>query len=183
MLECEHLLAELQVAYYSGAPDDAIGVGLRALEVAKSHGFPFESALAALYVGECYLRLTDFKRAFAHLRYTFDIAREHRFTKLQYRALAILGFLDAVKFGSEDGRRRLLEAARYAEERGHVGDLVQALYLLAFLDEKQGEVAAAVRGFREVLRLSAEYRHGHYEHAAEMALIAIEQGKPVNLPR
>ena len=182
-LECEILKTEALVCFFTGELQRALHAGQRGLELAKEYGFSYEAAVNAHNVGETYMRLGDFKRAFAMLRYSHDVAREHGYVKMQYNNMRVLGFIDATKLGSAQGRDRIVDALKYAEENGFVWDIIQGRYMLAFVDHAQGQVEEARRAFEGVCQLASEYGQRHYEKAAEEALLAIEAGKPLEFPR
>ncbi|MEM9074364.1 MAG: protein kinase [Myxococcota bacterium] len=180
--ECEVHKTEALVHYYAGDVPRALESGYRGLELAKEYGFPYEAVVNAHNVGELHMREGDYKRAFAMLRYSYDVAKDHGFVKLQYGNLRVLGFIDAVKLGSPEGRSKILEAYIYAQRQGYVWDVVQARYMLAIVDITQGETVDGRRGLREVLQLAAENGMSHYERAAEEALAALDAGLPVPMP-
>jgi serine/threonine protein kinase/tetratricopeptide (TPR) repeat protein len=183
IVECELLKTECLVAFYTGDPQRALDAGHRALELGKEYGFAYEAAVNAHNLGETYLRLGDYKRAFAMLRYSYDVARDHGYQKLQYTNLRVLGFIDATKLGSEEGRARIVEAAVFAEENGYLWDVVQARYMLGVVEHQRGAMEESEKMFREVLRLASETGMQHYARAAEEALAALEAGQPVPMPR
>ncbi|MBX3250257.1 MAG: protein kinase [Myxococcales bacterium] len=179
IVECELAKAECLVSVFVGDLQRALDAGHRALELGKEYGFAYEASVNAHNLGEVYLRLGDYKRAFAMLRYSYDVARDHGYVKLQYSNLRVLGFIDATKLGSAEGRDRVAEAARFAEENGYLWDLVQARYMLAVVDHAQGRAEEASQALRDVLQLAADSGMQHYARAAEEALAAIEAGLPV----
>ncbi|MEM9187833.1 MAG: protein kinase [Myxococcota bacterium] len=180
--DCELLKNEAIIHYYSRAYPEAVDASARALELAKEYGFFYEASVNAHNLGEAYLRLGDYKRAFAQLRYSYELAREHGFVKVEYINLRVLGFIDAVRFRSEQGRRRIIEALEHAEENNYVWDLVQSRYLLAIADSVLGNVEEARGGLRETMRLAAEHGDTRYHDDAQEALRALEAGQPVPLP-
>ncbi|HJL39204.1 MAG TPA: AAA family ATPase, partial [Polyangiaceae bacterium LLY-WYZ-15_(1-7)] len=182
IIEVELLKTEALVRYYVGDLQIGLEAAHRGMELGKEYGFAYEAAVNAHNLGEFHLRLGDYKRAFAMLRYSYDVARDHGFVKLQYGNMRVLGFIDAVKLGSEEGRAKIIEAWNYAREHGYVWDLVQARYMLAIVDHAQGHHEDGRTGLREVLQLAGEYGMQHYERAAEEALAAIEAGLPVPMP-
>lgn len=181
--ECMVWKTESLVGYYTGDIERALKAGYKGLELAKQYGFAYEAAINAHNLGELHLREGDFKRAFAMLRYSYDVAKDNGFVKLQYGNLRVLGFIDAIKLGSEEGRERVQEAYEFARRHGYVWDVVQAQHMLGIIDHQLGKHDDAKRRFREVLQLSAQYGMSHYETTASEALEAIEAGQPVPLPR
>src|SRR5690606_25725892 len=99
----------------------------------------------------------EYKRAFAMLRYSHDLARDHGIDRLRYANIRALGFIDAIKLGSSEGRARILDALDYAQEHGLLWDEVQARHMLAIVDAHLGDVDAAKTGLRELLRLAVEF--------------------------
>ncbi len=180
--ECELHRTESLIHAYNRNHDAAIHAAARGLELAKEYGFQYEAAANAQQMAEGHLRMGDHKRAFAALRFAYELAREHGFTKLMMICTRVLGFIDAMHFGSDEGRARILRAAEYAQENGYVWDMVEAKYMLAIADHAQGSTEQARRGLREVLRMSVEHGNRRYEQDAEQALRALDAGEPVPLP-
>lgn len=181
--ECELLKTEALVHYYMRDHQGTVDASSQALDLAKEYGFWYEAAVNAHNLGEGLLRLDDWKRAFAMLRYSYELAREQGFTKVEYINLRVLGFIDAVRFGSEQGRQRISEAADYAEKNGYIWDLIQSKYLLALADHALGNLDAARAGLRETLRLTDTHGDRRYHADAQQALLALDSGQPLTLPR
>jgi tetratricopeptide (TPR) repeat protein len=179
--ECEIEKMESLVHFFASEYADAIEAAQQGLELAKEYGFPYEQAVNAHNMGECYVRLGDYKRAFASLRYSYEIARDHGIEHLQVANMRVLGFIDAMRFGSEEGRNHVLDAIRHAEQRRAIWDLVQGRYLLAMIDQQRGSVEEARAGLREALRLASEHGYDAYAASCDDGLRAIEEGKPIPL--
>jgi tetratricopeptide (TPR) repeat protein len=171
------------VFHQVGDQDGMIDAGRRALDLAKEYGFPYEVAVNAHNLGEFYIRLREESRAFASLRLSYEVATEHGFARVSWLNVCLLGFLDAMRFGSEQARVRMREAVRYAEERGYTWDLIGEKYLLAIVEQKLGNLEGARTALREVIDLAD--RHGHVRVCddAEAGLRAVEAGQSIPLPR
>jgi serine/threonine protein kinase/tetratricopeptide (TPR) repeat protein len=180
--DCEILKTESLIHYYAKNWDVAIDLSSRGLELSKEYGFWYEAAVNAHNMGEGHLRVGDYKRAFAQLRYSYELSREHGFTKIEYNNLRVLGFIDAVRFRSPEGRERIAQAMRHAEENAYVWDQIQSRYLLALADYALGRIDDARRGLRETMRLSAEHGDTRYHDDAVQTLRAIDEGQEVKLP-
>ena len=180
--ECEMLKMESLVHFFGLEYERSLASSGQALELAKEYGFSYEAAVNAHNMGEGYLRLGDYKRAFASLRYSYEMARDHGFEKLQWSNMRVLGFIDATRFGSREGRGHVAQANEYAMMRGYVWDLIQGRYYLAIIDQGRGDVDAARIALREILRLAADHGHTDYVRAAEKALDALESGSTIQLP-
>jgi serine/threonine protein kinase/tetratricopeptide (TPR) repeat protein len=179
--ECEVEKMEALVHFFAMDYAQAIEAASRGLELAKEYGFFYEQAVNAHNIGEGYVRLGDYKRAFASLRYSYDIARDHGIEHLQMANMRVLGFIDAMRFGSDDGRKHVVDAIQHAEARRHVWELVQGRYLLAMIDQQRGAVEDARAGLREALRLASEHGYDAYARSAESGLRALEDGKAIPL--
>ncbi len=178
-LRCQICKADSIVAFYAEDHDRAQRAAEAALELAKEFEFHYEAAVNAHNLGELHLRAEGFKRAFALIRYSYETAREHGLVKLQNSNLRVLGFIDAMKFGSEKGRERILEAHSYAETNGFVWDLIQAKYSLAVVDQHQGRSSEAEALLRDVAQLSAQYGHARHARAAAEGLQRLADDKPL----
>jgi tetratricopeptide (TPR) repeat protein len=180
--DIELLKTEALLSYYVRKHQGVVDASARALELSKEWGFWYEAAVNAHNLGEGYLRLGDFKRAFSNLRYSFEIAREHGMGRIEYMNLRVLGFIDAVRFASLEGRRRIAQAAEYAAENGYHWDYVQSLYMLGIADAHLDDAASARKHLREAMRLAAEQGDSRYRDDAEAALRALDAGEPVPMP-
>jgi serine/threonine protein kinase/tetratricopeptide (TPR) repeat protein len=180
--ECELAKMEALVRFFANDYEACLEAGGRALELAKEYGFPYEQAVNAHNMGEAYLRLGDYKRAFASLRFSYEMSRDHGWSKLQWANMRVLGFIDATRFGSKEGRSHVVQANEFAESHGFVWDVIQGRYYLAIIDQGRGDEDAARQGLREILRLAADHGHRDYVSAAEKALKALDAGSTIQLP-
>ncbi|MBK8169117.1 MAG: protein kinase [Sandaracinaceae bacterium] len=181
--DCELLKFESLLCFYAEDHERSIECAQKALDLAKEYGFDYECAVNAHNIGEAYLRLADFKRAFASLRYSYELARERGYEKLEIMNLRVLGYIDASKFGSSEGRARIVEAIQYASDHGYVWDLIEGKLMLAIVDEKLGEREEARRLLREVLRLATDNGHSRSAQEAERAIAALDRGEPIPAPQ
>lgn len=180
--ECEHLKMKALVHFFAGEHEATLDAAGRAVELAKEYGFHYEAAVNAHNMGEAHLRLGDYKKAFASLRYSYEMARDHGWEPLQWANMRVLGFIDATRFGSEEGREHVRQSNAFAEKHGLVWDLIQGRYYLAIIDQQRGDEDAARAGLREILRLAAEHGHSDYVRAVERALRALDSGSTIQLP-
>jgi tetratricopeptide (TPR) repeat protein len=180
--ECELLKVESVVHYYARDYAKAIEIASRGLELAKEYGFEYEAIANAHNIGDSHLKLGDYKRAFASLRYSYELARDHGYQAAMVGNMRVLGFIDAIRFGSEEGRQHVVEANEFAETRGLLWDLIQGRYYLAMIDQARGAREESRAALREVLRLASEHGHQDYADAAEKALGALESGARIPMP-
>ncbi|MET0342884.1 MAG: protein kinase [Polyangiales bacterium] len=180
-VEREHVRARVLDA--AGERGAALEAARLALELAKTYELTYEIALHAHFLGGLHLRAGDEQRAFAALRLSNEVATAHGYARLRFRNVFYLGFLDAMRFDAEASDARMLQAFAHAEERGHVADLIDEQYLLALVAQKRGEPERARTLLRAVLELADTHGHVRTHDDAEQALRAIEEARPIALPR
>jgi eukaryotic-like serine/threonine-protein kinase len=174
---------ESQIHYHARDQEASARASARALELARDLGLHHEAALNAHNMGEAFLRLGDHRRAFAALRSSYETAVENGYMRLQMSNIRALGFIDATRFGSAEGRARVLSAIEYAEKHDFVWDVIQGKFFLAIIEQKRGDEATARARLREVLDLAAQHGHRNYIEDAENALRQLDTGEPIDLPR
>ncbi len=180
--ECELLKIEGLVHFFAGDHAAALEAASHSLELAKEYGFDYEAAVNAHNIGETLMRLGDYKKAFASLRYSYEMSRDHGWETLQWANMRVLGFIDATRFGSKEGREHVVQSNEFAESHGFVWDLIQGRYYLAIVDQQRGDEDGARAALREILRLAADHGHSDYVRAAEKALRALDSGSTIQLP-
>jgi tetratricopeptide (TPR) repeat protein len=183
LIDAQILRLESQIHYHARDPEAVAMAAAKAMEIAREASLFYESALNAHNMGEAFLRLSDYRRAFAALRSSYEIASEHGYTRLQMSNMRILGFIDATRFDSAEGRSRLIQAIDYATEHEYVWDIIQGKYLLAIVDQARGEIESARGALREVLNLAVQHGHRKYTEDSEQALRELDAGVPIALPR
>jgi serine/threonine protein kinase/tetratricopeptide (TPR) repeat protein len=172
---------ESQIHYHARDQEASARAAAKALELAREAGLHHEAALNAHNMGEAFLRLGDHRRAFAALRSSYEVAIENGYARLQMSNIRALGFIDATRFGSSEGRARVLQAIDYAEKHDFVWDVIQGKYFLAIIEQKRGDIEAARSRLREVLNLAAQHGHRNYIEDAESALRRIDAGQGIDL--
>ena len=174
---------ESQIHYHAREQEASARAAAKAMEVAREAGLHHEAALNAHNMGEAFLRMGDHRRAFAALRSSYEVAVENGYARLQMSNIRALGFIDATRFNSAEGRARVLQAIDYAEKHEFVWDVIQGKFFLAVVEQKQGDADAARARLREVLDLAAQHGHRNYIQDAEAALRLVDLGQPIDLPR
>ncbi|HET6334373.1 MAG TPA: AAA family ATPase, partial [Polyangiales bacterium] len=182
LTDAQVLRLESQIHYHARDPEACARAAARAMEIAREANLHYETALNAHNMGEAFLRLGDYRRAFAALRSSYETATEHGFTRLQMSNMRNLGFIDATRFNSIEGRARLLQAIDYAVEHDYVWDIIQGRYLQAIVDQSTGDPEGARVALRECLNLAVQHGHRKYTEDSEQALRQLEENVPVALP-
>jgi tetratricopeptide (TPR) repeat protein len=174
---------ESQIHYHGRDQEARARAAARAMEVAREAGLLHEAALNAHNMGDAFLRLGDHRRAFAALRNSYEASLENGYARLQATNIRALGFIDATRFGSNEGRTRVLSAIDYAEKHDFVWDVIQGKFFLAIVEHRLGDLRAARALLREVLDLAAQHGHRNYTEDAESALSQLDAGEVIDLPR
>jgi tetratricopeptide (TPR) repeat protein/tRNA A-37 threonylcarbamoyl transferase component Bud32 len=182
LIEAQVLRLESQIHYHARDPQAVALAAAKAMEIAREANLFYECALNAHNMGEAFLRMGDFRRAFAALRNSYEIASEHGYTRLSMSNMRILGFIDATRFDSSEGRARLVQAIDYAIEHEFVWDIIPGKYLLAIVEQQRGEIESARAALREVLTLAVQHGHRKYTQDSEAALRELDAGLPIALP-
>jgi serine/threonine protein kinase/tetratricopeptide (TPR) repeat protein len=182
LTDAQVLRLESQIHYHARNPAGVAAAASRGMELAREANLFYEAALNAHNLGEAFLRMSDHRRAFAALRRSYEIAAEHGYTRLQMSNMRILGFIDATRFSSAEGRSRLLQAIDYAVEHEYVWDVIPGKYLLAIVEQQRGDIVGARAALREVLTLAAQHGHRKYIQDSETALRELEAGVSITLP-
>ena len=167
----------------AGERPEALTAARRALDMAKELALPYEVASHAHYLGGLHLRADEDKRAFAALRLSHELACEHDYTRLRFRNVFFLGFLDAMRFDAAQGHARMEQALTHAEERGYVVDLIDERYLLAMVAQKRGNLSRARSLLHAVIELGEPNGHVRICDDADRALRALAEGRLIALPR
>ena len=181
-LQVELLWVRALVFEAEGDLDAACDSAREGLDLAKQYGLSYEIAVYAHHLGALHIRADEEPRAFAALRLSYDVSTEHGFLRWQWRSVCLLGFLDALRFDSEQGYTRMQQAVQYAEERGYVLDLVDEKYLLAMVEQKRDSLERAAALLREVIELADSHGHVRACQRAEAALRAIADRSPIAMP-
>ena len=174
---------ESQIHYHARDQEASARAAAKAMEIARESGLHHEAALNAHNMGEAFLRLGDHRRAFAALRSSYEVAVENGYARLQMSNIRALGFIDATRFGSAEGRSRVQQAIEYADKHDFVWDVIQGKFFLAIIEQKRGEADAARSSLRQVLDLAAQHGHRNYIEDAESALRQLDLGEAIDLPR
>ncbi|GAB4198440.1 MAG: hypothetical protein OHK0013_07580 [Sandaracinaceae bacterium] len=180
-VECELYTMESLVCFFAKDYEKGIAAASRCLELAKEFQLPYHAAVSAHNIGDSYVRLHDFKRAFSSLRYSYEVARDNGIEHVQYANLRVLGFIDAMRFGSLDGRQHIVESIQYAERKQAIWEGVQGRVMLAVVDQHLGAVDEARNSLREALRLAMDHGYGTYANQVQEALASLDQGRPISL--
>lgn len=152
-LRCEVWKSKGLVSYMVRDEEGALEAFNKALELSKEFGFRYEIAANAHNLGDLHIRREDFKAAFKALKLSYEVSRQSGFTKLEALNMMLLGYIDAINFGSEEGLARIQRALEFAEVNGYTWDEIQATYFLGKACLELGKTEQGREALRTSLRL------------------------------
>jgi tetratricopeptide (TPR) repeat protein len=182
-LMCQLYRLQSQIHFHARDQEASATAAAKAMDIARDAGLQHEAALNAHNMGEAFLRMGDHRRAFAALRNSYETALENGYVRLQMSNIRALGFIDATRFGSAEGRARVLSAIEYAKKHDLVWDRIQGTFLLAIIEQKRGDIEASRAQLRDVLETAAQQGHRKYIEDAEGALQRLDAGESIDLMR
>lgn len=154
-LEVGVLLGKAALCTTSGEIEGAVAALQDCRDLARAHGLHHDNALASHYQGCALLRHDRPQRAFASLRYSFELSREHGFERLIRLNLVALLALDAIYHLQPQAIERMERALLEARDAGFLADVLQiryhlgqALAALGRTDEAKGHLEQAHRAGR-----------------------------------
>jgi eukaryotic-like serine/threonine-protein kinase len=181
-MSCRIYQLESQINHLARNEHAAIRAANMALELAKDAGLTYQCAISAFRIGNSYLYLQDYTRAFTSLRYSYELATEHGFTRLQMSNLKLLGFIDAMRFQSDEGTTRLVEAVDYAKSKNDVLNIIHGEILLAIIEQGRGHMQAALDVLREARKTASERGNRRFIEYVEQALRSATNNQPIQMP-
>ncbi len=155
--------------------NEALECTEKALELAKEYHFPYEISVNSHNIGDIQVRRGNFKKAFTSLHYSYEVSREHGFTKLEMFNMSLLGYIDAVRFGRTEGLEKIQQGIRFAAEKQYIWDLVQGKYFLgrAYFELERYEEARGA--LQEAVHLGRTSGNIMYVEDSEVLLRQIDE--------
>ncbi|MBW2261453.1 MAG: protein kinase [Deltaproteobacteria bacterium] len=147
----------------------------KGLDLAKEHHIPYEMAVNSHNIGDIQIRQGNFKKAFTSLSYSFEVSREHGFTKLEMFNMSLLGYIDAVRFGSAEGIERIRQGIRFAQEKQYIWDLIQGKYFLGLAHFELEQYEEARQALQEAVHMGKTTGNIMYVEDSEQLLRQIDE--------
>jgi tetratricopeptide (TPR) repeat protein len=138
----ERARMDLLVRCFTGDFEGAADTGMRAVDLARHAGLPYEAAVALHFLGEALLRQGDLPRAYAMLQQSSSVCDEIGDERLRIHNRSFLSYLDALR-GKSGADGALEESITYACAHGYAWDEADGRYLLAELHRHYGDTSAA----------------------------------------
>jgi tetratricopeptide (TPR) repeat protein len=155
--------------------EDALACSEKALELAKEYHIPYELAVNSHNIGDIQIRQGNFKKAFTSLSYSFEVSREHGFTKLEMFNMSLLGYIDAVRFGSAEGLEKIKQGIRFAQDKQYIWDLIQNKYFLGLAHFELEQYEEARQALQEAVHLGKTTGNIMYVEDSEQLLRQIDE--------
>jgi tetratricopeptide (TPR) repeat protein len=150
---CERQKAAVLVLYFSRDWPAARDACEKAIDLSREAGLTYEVAANLHNLGDIFVRLNDFARAFGAIQQSLALCEESGFERLASHNRMFLAFLDAVA-GEPEAMARLMNGIRYAEGNDFTWDLIGGRLLLAQILQRRGELDAARLEFQKLRELA-----------------------------
>lgn len=164
-----------QVYYMLRDTEKSIHYQQKSLEITKEYGLRDLEAKAAHNLGDTYLNLDDYRRAFTYLRMSLDVATEIGYEMLINLNNIFLAFIDALKFGSNEGLLKLEKALALANARNTVWEQVQVHYFLGRIHFERKQLDMANSHLEQALRIGRAAENRVYDAQAVDLLAQIAE--------
>jgi eukaryotic-like serine/threonine-protein kinase len=139
-----------QIWYMVRDTERSVALSIKALEIAREYDLKEQIAANAHNIGDSYVLIGDYRKAFSYLRMSQEVAQEISHDLVINLNNIFLAFIDALKFGSNDGLSQLERALTLANQRNTVWEQVQVHYFLGRIHFERKQYAKA----KEHLELS-----------------------------
>jgi serine/threonine protein kinase/predicted ATPase len=153
VITCELYKSKALVHFMLREWPQALSSSEQALELAKEYNFPYEIAVNSHNIGDIHIRQKNFKKAFTSLQFSYEMSREYGFKKLEVFNMALLGYIDAVRFGSSDGLEKIKTGIKFAIEKQYSWDVVQGKYFLGLAHFELKEYKEAREALKDAVNI------------------------------
>jgi tetratricopeptide (TPR) repeat protein/tRNA A-37 threonylcarbamoyl transferase component Bud32 len=163
---CTFERSRAQVYYMSRDIEKSVAYSVRALEIAREYNLKDQIAANAHNLGDDFVLLGDYRKAFSYLRMSQEVAEEIGFDLVVNLNKIFLAFVDALKFASHDGLAQLEAALEQANERNTVWEQVQVHYFLGRIHFERKQYPKAREHLEQSLRIGRAAENRIYESQA-----------------
>jgi tetratricopeptide (TPR) repeat protein/tRNA A-37 threonylcarbamoyl transferase component Bud32 len=172
---CTFERSRAQVYYMSRDIEKSVSYSVRALDIAREYDLKDQIAANAHNLGDDYVLLGDYRKAFSYLRMSQEVAEEIGFDLVVNLNRIFLAFVDALKFGSQDGLAQLEQALEQADERNTVWEQVQVHYFLGRIHFERRQYPKAREHLEQSLRIGRAAENRIYEPQAQDLLEQLDE--------
>ncbi|MFO8071694.1 MAG: protein kinase [Polyangia bacterium] len=161
--QCVYERARAQVHYMRREIEKSITHSQRALEIAREYDLKEQIAANAHNIGDDYVLLSDYRKAFSYLRMSQETAEQINYDIAVNLNTIFLSFIDALKFGSDEALEQLERALELATERNTIWEQVQVHYFLGRIHFERGHREKAETHLDQSLRIGRAADNRIYE--------------------
>jgi len=172
---CVFERSRAQVYYMRRDMEKSAAFSQRALEIAKEYDLKEQIAANAHNIGDDYVALGDYRKAFSYLRMSQEVAEEIGYEIVVNLNRIFLAFIDALKFGSNEGLAQLEEALAQANERNTVWEQVQVHYFLGRIHFERKSYDQATSHLEQAIRIGRAADNKIYDAQAVDLLEQIKE--------
>lgn len=162
-------------AYFiAGNSEKAIECHKAALKIAKEHGLKPIIARSAYLIGELYLETSANAKAFTYLMTSKSAAEETGLGSLVKTIDLLLSYIDAVKYGTDDGVQKLEHALTNAQIREALWEQLHLFFYLSRIYIEKGRHEKARDYLSRLIELGGTVNNRLYHKKAEVLLREID---------
>lgn len=175
---CTFDRSRAQVHYMLKDVEKSIFYSQKALDLAKEYDIKEQIAVNAHNIGDDWVLLGDYRKAFSYLRMSQEAAEEIGFELVVNLNTIFLSFIDALKFDSNEGLQQLEEALVKANERNTVWEQVQVHYFLGRIYFERKKFDTAREHLEQSLRIGRAADNKIYEAQVADLLEQVDEMSP-----
>jgi serine/threonine protein kinase/predicted ATPase len=175
LITCELFKSKGLVYFMLRDWDMALVNSDRALELAREYNFQYEIAVNSHNIGDIHIRSKNYKKAFTSLQLSYEMSREYGFKKLEVINMALLGYIDAVRFGSSEGIEKIRAGIKFAREKQYSWDVVQGKYFLGMAHFQLKEYQEAKEALKDAITIGKATGNLMYVEDSEKLIRQIDE--------
>jgi eukaryotic-like serine/threonine-protein kinase len=179
-IRCEYEQARAQVFYMLRNIDKSISHNMKSLDIAKEYDLKDVVAKDAHNIGDAYLELGDYRKAYTFLRLSMEVSEEIGHELLINLNRIFLAFIDALKFGSNEGIARLEKALERANESNTVWEQLQVHFFLGKIHFEKKQYKPAKEHLEHSRRIGRAANNKIYDTQAIDLLAQINEFEDIS---
>jgi tetratricopeptide (TPR) repeat protein len=172
---CVFERAHAQVYYMLREFERAATLSLRALDIAREYDLTEQIAANAHNLGDDYVALGDYRKAFSYLKMSQELAENIGYDIVINLNKIFLSFIDALKFDSIEGLSDLEQALVKANERNTVWEQIQVHYFIGRIHFEHKHYDMAKTHMEQSVRIGRDADNKIYDAQANDVLEQIAE--------
>ncbi len=172
---CVFERAHAQIYYMLREIERSAALSLRALDIAKEYDIKEQIAANAHNLGDDYVALGDYRKAFSYLKMSQELAEGIGYDIVINLNKIFLSFIDALKFDSSEGLSDLEQALIKANERNTVWEQIQVHHFLGRIHFERKKYDLAKTHLEQTVRIGRAADNMIYDAQANDVLEQIAE--------